>query len=86
MIEVCGNYSIPIFDCARKGGSELGDSRTVFALEALDMFLGNALRTDVPVDGARSHRDRRHVTRNAPVINRNVGHASADIHDGHLST
>lgn len=47
------------------------------------MFLGNALRTDVPVDGARSHRDRRHVTRHAPVINRNVGHASADIHDGH---
>lgn len=65
-------------------GSQFGDpARTVFLLEALDVFLGNAHRADVAVDGRCAHRDRSDVTHHVAVIDRHVGDAAADVDHGY---
>ena len=47
------------------------------------MFLGNAHRADVAVDGRSPDRNRGDVAHHVAVIDRHVGDAAADIDHGH---
>ena len=46
------------------------------------MFLGDAHRADVAVDGRGAHRDRGHVADDVAVVDRHVGRSRPDVHHG----
>ena len=63
-------------------GRQLGDRRTIAALEAFDMFFGNPHRADVAVDGRSAHRDGDRIAHYVAIVDRDVGDPCPQIDYG----